>query len=205
MPRSTLGLAKSSLEILQSYVLSRNGTCSDKVWHGRRFKYTITCDANHTWKANFDGLVLQKQWCKICYILNSATRTRSLEETKEYKRKISLKCAQKPEQRARAKARYEKNKDTPEFKRKSYSSRIKRQFGISFDEFGDILISQCGTCGLCQIQFEKEDIITVDHCHETGIVRGIVHRQCNSALGMFKDSYELLLKAVKYLEKFNAT
>lgn len=39
----------------------------------------------------------------------------------------------------------------------------------------------------------------VDHCHETGQVRGLLCNLCNQALGLFKDSPELLARATAYL------
>ena len=35
--------------------------------------------------------------------------------------------------------------------------------------------------------------------HETGRVRGLLCHHCNKALGGFKDSVEILTKAIKYL------
>jgi hypothetical protein len=41
----------------------------------------------------------------------------------------------------------------------------------------------------------------IDHCHTTGAVRGTLCHQCNTALGNFKDSPELLRRAALYVEK----
>ncbi len=40
----------------------------------------------------------------------------------------------------------------------------------------------------------------VDHDHQTGFVRGLLCRDCNAALGLFKDSQEILERAIGYLE-----
>lgn len=42
--------------------------------------------------------------------------------------------------------------------------------------------------------------LVVDHCHDTGIVRGLLCHNCNRALGLFKDKIEVLKNAIKYLE-----
>jgi hypothetical protein len=40
----------------------------------------------------------------------------------------------------------------------------------------------------------------VDHCHQTGKVRGLLCRDCNLSIGHMKDSVERLKAAIKYLE-----
>lgn len=42
--------------------------------------------------------------------------------------------------------------------------------------------------------------LAVDHCHETGRIRGLLCNNCNRAIGLLGDSVELLLKAVEYLK-----
>lgn len=42
--------------------------------------------------------------------------------------------------------------------------------------------------------------LAIDHCHATGKVRGLLCDACNSGLGYFKDSTELLLDAILYLK-----
>jgi hypothetical protein len=42
--------------------------------------------------------------------------------------------------------------------------------------------------------------LSVDHCHNTGKIRGILCTKCNTGLGSFKDNIELLMNAIKYLK-----
>lgn len=62
-------------------------------------------------------------------------------------------------------------------------------------------------CKICStsIKFRdsgKEDAsgLRVDHCHDTGKVRGLLCVTCNAGIGYLKDSPQLLRKAVDYLE-----
>ncbi|MBE3042995.1 endonuclease VII domain-containing protein [Candidatus Bathyarchaeota archaeon] len=43
--------------------------------------------------------------------------------------------------------------------------------------------------------------LAVDHDHRTGVIRGLLCNRCNQALGLMRDSYELLTNAIKYLQK----
>lgn len=55
-------------------------------------------------------------------------------------------------------------------------------------------------CGICGSEAKNQaKALNVDHCHETGEVRGMLCISCNLALGAFKDDISLLHKAVQYL------
>jgi hypothetical protein len=43
--------------------------------------------------------------------------------------------------------------------------------------------------------------LAVDHCHDTGKLRGFLCNTCNAGLGMFKDSMFIMGRAIKYLHK----
>jgi hypothetical protein len=58
----------------------------------------------------------------------------------------------------------------------------------------------CDLCGGPPIGNRKR--LSVDHCHETGVFRGFLCGMCNSGLGYFKDSPDVLRRAASYVEKF---
>ena len=58
----------------------------------------------------------------------------------------------------------------------------------------------CGTDGNYRASASNCVPLVVDHCHISGNVRGLLCHTCNSALGQFKDSKELLAKAMIYLQ-----
>ena len=41
--------------------------------------------------------------------------------------------------------------------------------------------------------------IAIDHCHLTGVVRGLLCHSCNTGLGYFNDNWVLLDNALEYL------
>lgn len=80
---------------------------------------------------------------------------------------------------------------------KRYAERIKRQYGLTMEQLEKLKQSQGNLCAICH---ESGDLV-VDHDHKTGVVRGLLHRNCNAALGLFKDSPDVLYSASVYLSK----
>lgn len=72
-----------------------------------------------------------------------------------------------------------------------------RKYGVSPDCFQLMLAVQKNACGICKEIFSKQP--HVDHCHKTGEVRGLLCGSCNRALGLLKDSQDLLESAKEYL------
>lgn len=70
----------------------------------------------------------------------------------------------------------------------------------------DILFSkQGGRCAICGTETPGgrwNARFHVDHCAETGKVRGLLCNNCNRGLGFFNDHPERLLSAAKYLASF---
>jgi len=63
---------------------------------------------------------------------------------------------------------------------------------------------QNGKCALCKQNFLASDINlkpVVDHCHDTSVVRALLHNSCNMAIGRFGDDFKLCYQAYQYLEK----
>jgi Recombination endonuclease VII len=94
----------------------------------------------------------------------------------------------------------DRRKNYPERDRKH---RLKQKYGITIDEYFDMLIAQRGTCALCDrvSSDETHGVLSVDHCHVTNRVRGLLCSQCNRALGILGDQPQSLLNAYNYLVK----
>lgn len=75
---------------------------------------------------------------------------------------------------------------------------LRKSFGITIAEYEEMLESQGGTCAICR-GTESVGRLAVDHCHSTGKIRGLLCTNCNQAIGKFKDSGPLLLRAIEYL------
>jgi hypothetical protein len=98
-----------------------------------------------------------------------------------------------------------KNKDKKRFLDLHRWRVIRLKYGISKDDYYNILGSQGGGCAVCkskaQVGSNKDVYLDVDHDHVTGRVRGLLCRRCNTSIGKFEDSTELLVCAAKYLDK----
>jgi hypothetical protein len=85
---------------------------------------------------------------------------------------------------------------------------LKSDHGITIEEFEQMVINQEGRCAIChqfppKINSRNIDRLFVDHDHNTGRIRGLLCSRCNTGLGLFKDSSELLIVAADYLtEKY---
>ena len=80
--------------------------------------------------------------------------------------------------------------------------QLRRKYGISAVEFDALLAAQGGGCAICSVAVNQDaNSLAVDHCHTTGVVRGILCGRCNKALGLFQDDPTLLERAVIYLRK----
>ncbi|WP_329389638.1 endonuclease VII domain-containing protein [Streptomyces sp. NBC_01716] len=75
-------------------------------------------------------------------------------------------------------------------------SYFKRKYGITMAERDEMISSQMGICVICL----SAPAAHVDHCHETGRVRGVLCFNCNSAIGKLGDNPDTLRRATAYLE-----
>ena len=71
---------------------------------------------------------------------------------------------------------------------------------MTSEEYKDMIRQQEGKCAICRGK-DKNKKLAIDHCHETGVVRGLLCSNCNRGIGFLKDSVVVLNKAIKYLEK----
>ena len=70
-----------------------------------------------------------------------------------------------------------------------------RVYGINTEEYDAMAEEQGGTCAICN----KEEKLVVDHCHDTGRVRGLLCSNCNAGIGLLGDKAEGVRNAVNYL------
>lgn len=89
---------------------------------------------------------------------------------------------------------------------------LQRYYGLTISEYAQMFADQNGLCAICKKpetaklpgRKTKKDQkavrdLSVDHCHKTGAVRGLLCNQCNHMLGAVDDNENVLLSAVEYL------
>lgn len=73
---------------------------------------------------------------------------------------------------------------------------------FTYDDYNKFLIEQNFCCKICKLhQSELKKTLSVDHCHLTGKVRGLLCQRCNTLLGMSCDNIKVLISAIEYLEQ----
>ena len=83
-------------------------------------------------------------------------------------------------------------------KEKIAKTAAKYRYGISDIEYDSLMTVE--SCQVCGVSFtETSAKRAIDHCHDTGRVRGMICYTCNIGLGHFKDDIDILQKAIEYL------
>jgi hypothetical protein len=75
---------------------------------------------------------------------------------------------------------------------------MKKKYGIGVDQFTQMKLEQSNQCLICAM----ENKLVIDHCHKTGLVRGLLCETCNILLGHAKDDQHILNSAIQYLARF---
>ncbi len=126
-------------------------------------------------------------WCRVCkYTTNKEWVSKNKEKKLAYLVEYRKKNPEKFRQRIPIKTR-------------SYC--IKSKYGLSLENYENMCSVQNNICKICDLPSK----LVIDHCHISGVIRGLLCSQCNSALGFFKDNENRLLKAVEYIRNARTT
>lgn len=85
------------------------------------------------------------------------------------------------------------------------AAHLKRTYNLTVTQFEDMLCEQDACCAVCGLKFDCESgqnlTPHVDHCHNTGLVRGLVCKRCNTVLGHLEQVS--VSKYINYLERYS--
>ncbi len=153
------------------------------------------------------------------YIKN---RTYKIAKAKEYyqnnKEKIRVHASNPEIRKKRRKVElthYDRNKEIYKLRAAKWSEKNPlekrrnnlKKYNITLEEYDKMHLGQNGLCKICnnpETKKRKNGIIfklSVDHCHITNKVRGLLCHDCNLILGYAKDSVETLKNSINYLEE----
>lgn len=143
-------------------------------------------------------------WCRQCTSFHR-THGEGKEKVAAYNKSYNAKLAQtkyKKSPKGREKSKLQDEKRKVSFDRKLWvrSNNLKRLYGITLDQYKNLVSAQGNECAICKIAFS--DVLSghVDHCHTTGTIRGVLCGKCNAAIGLFSDNTAFLQSAIYYLE-----
>lgn len=95
----------------------------------------------------------------------------------------------------------------PIWRRNRIDRQMQRRYGITLDEREAMEDRQGGVCAICHRPETQRNpqggikALSIDHCHATGAVRGLLCSECNTGLGRFQDCSDRLRSAARYLEE----
>lgn len=137
---------------------------------------------------------------------------KTLEEKRASQREYNRRWIAKPGNREKRLAAYHRwyEKNGKKYNCESkHRINLKHKYGLTFEEFDEKLIEQnfvCAICGCAETAINNNansvKRLSVDHNHSTGKVRGLLCSRCNSGLGLFQESPELLEAATKYIRGY---
>lgn len=90
-----------------------------------------------------------------------------------------------------------------EYKKRAY---INHMYKTTLEHIQSLYDSQDGCCAICKVKFDgyPSKNCHIDHCHETGEVRGILCRKCNQGIGYFDERCDILESAKEYIGRHKA-
>lgn len=94
-------------------------------------------------------------------------------------------------------------KDNPEARKKiarEYARKTRwAKLGLTHEQY-DAMVEECGdACLGCQRPFSVEVPACVDHCHDSGAIRGLLCHACNLSIGYAQDDSARLDALAAYL------
>ena len=91
-------------------------------------------------------------------------------------------------------------------KRSGRKCHLKTKFGISLEEYDRMLSGQGGVCAICSGTNDRNGRggkvlpLSVDHCHDTGRIRGLLCATCNTAIHKAERDIQWFDAARMYLQ-----
>lgn len=142
-------------------------------------------------------------WCRVC---KNAVNRQWYERNKERSAAVSRAYYQANKEARRLSSKLYQQANSERLSTAARTGHLRRRFGLTSADYQKLWEQQQGVCGICHFpetdvdrQSGKVRLLAVDHDHKTGLVRGLLCRRCNTALGLFEDDPERLNSCIEYL------
>ena len=121
------------------------------------------------------------------YIAKKKLKSGKIKETPRY---ICKACDRK--------AKRKRDKRTPD---ERANSHLLNTYGITLEQKRQMIVDQGCKCKICpkSISPDEHSKSHVDHCHETGHIRGVLCHNCNRGIGYLQHNPAILVSATQYL------
>lgn len=83
-------------------------------------------------------------------------------------------------------------------RRKQHGAMVLKKYGMTPAAYREMYTIQRGCCAICDQPFER---LSVDHCHDTERVRGLLCSRCNLALGVIRENIKAARGMALYIER----
>jgi len=87
------------------------------------------------------------------------------------------------------------------YKQSATRRNLKYNFNLSLEDYNKLLRKQKEVCMICGKTDPAKRRLAVDHCHETGKIRGLLCTRCNCGLSYISWFEHYNKKIKKYIEK----
>jgi len=180
---------------IEEFSLNSNGRRSLQVWCKfcvREYKRKDKDARTVKWLELRDQENKNEKVCKECLVIKPLSEFYNQKDNTRTRKNVSGTCKQC------INAKY-----NPQTARQKC---LKYRYNITEEDYKNLFEKQNGKCAICgskDIGKRDANHLAVDHCHETGKIRGLLCAHCNKALGGMKDDPDLLKKAADYLEIYN--
>lgn len=78
---------------------------------------------------------------------------------------------------------------------------LKKTYNITLEDYKLMFTDQEGVCKICK-KLEDKRMLSVDHNHQTGKVRGLLCHRCNTGIGLFMEDVFVLEESIRYLKNY---
>jgi hypothetical protein len=197
--------ANSTSRPAADQMVTRQGALFDDPVHRARYKRDMAPTCGHP-----DRPIASRMMCQPCY-------KRWLSSTADAERPAKVNPGRgcyttaaecHPDRPMRAHGMCQRcylqayrKKNLAALKAKSKEQRVRREYGLTLEDVAVMQAAQGGRCAICDRLPSKGNRMHIDHCHSSGVVRGLLCRSCNMYLGTIEARAAQIPAFLNYLEQ----